>query len=312
MSLRVVQDDTVPWIQDRWVERTSSCNAHCCGVLRIPFDHCVSHRPGARFGPSAIVDAFNGYAAYCVDKRTSFEHFRFIDFGEVDVGNEMASSHRSVSERASRLPELDLTIFLGGDHSLSDPIIRGIANRRGGADFGVIVFDAHLDSRPPRKGREHSGHWVWTLQDVLDYQRLAQLGINANIYSDAYIADAERRGTLVMTPYEIRRASWRSTIAKAIERTAADTGRVYISIDIDALDQSCAPGTSVPNPCGLFAHEVCDAVFEIASQVDVIAVDVMEVSPILDRDAMTAHVAAQVLINLIAGKARYLLRSEKR
>ncbi|ASY67041.1 Formiminoglutamase (plasmid) [Sinorhizobium sojae CCBAU 05684] len=170
--------------------------------------------------------------------------------------------------------------------------------------MGLIVFDAHFDSREPIPGKEHSGHWMRTLSDVIDYRKVVQMGINAAIYSEAYMREAEAAGVLVMTPYDIRRVGWTVALRTAIEHGTADGAGVYISVDIDGIDQAYAPGTSVPNCGGLLAHEVLDAVFEIAVNAPTLALDITEVSPPLDRDDMTSRLAAQIIMNFMAGVVR--------
>ncbi|GGY10322.1 hypothetical protein GCM10007160_41880 [Litchfieldella qijiaojingensis] len=82
-----------------------------------------------------------------------------------------------------------------------------------------------------------------------------------------------------------------------------DVGGVYISIDIDCLDRAFAPGTSVPNGCGLMTYEVADALYEIARRVEVIGLDIVEVSPPLDNTSNTPEVAAHFILNYLAGIA---------
>jgi agmatinase len=140
-----------------------------------------------------------------------------------------------------------------------------------------------------------------TLEDVLHAKAAVQLGIDAPIYSARYMDEAEAKGILVRTPYEIRRAGWPAILAEAVAHASAPGAGVYLSIDIDAIHQAFAPGTSVPNAQGLLAHEVLDAVFEICAATRVVGMDLVEVSPPLDSDNRTSHLAAQIVFNFIAG-----------
>jgi agmatinase len=299
--MRVVEDDSVEWISDRWVTADWRPGEHVVPVLRVPLDYAVSSRPGTRFGPNAIVAALNGLSLYCTDKRIPLTDVRFLDAGEVDVVHDLAHTYRAIADAVARLPAGTSPVVLGGDHSITDPVIRGLLRREADHGFGIVVFDAHFDSRTPVPGKEHSGHWMKTIEDVVDYHAVVQLGINAPIYSDAYMRDAEHRGVLVRTPYDIRGQGWQRTVKEAVAHASNPTGRVYISVDVDVMDQSVAPGTSVPNPCGLLPHEVADAVFEISRRADVVGLDVVEVSPPLDRLDATAHVAAHIVLNHLAG-----------
>ncbi|KLL12708.1 agmatinase family protein [Protofrankia sp. BMG5.30] len=300
MHTKVVDDPTIRWVADSWVDQTTPDDT-VFSFLRIPFDYAVSHRPGTRFGPEGILTAFNGFSLYCTDKRVSLDHVRLVDLGRVDVVHSLPETYANITEAVARIPPEQHPVFLGGDHSIADPIFRGLLRRNPGRRFGLIVFDAHFDARPPIPGKEHSGHWMKTLEDVIDYSVTAQLGISAPIYSEYYMRSAEEQGVLVRTPYEIRRRGWRETLEEAISHVSRDTDGVYISVDIDCLDQAFAPGTSVPNGSGLLTHEVADAVFEISGAVPVVGIDINEVSPPLDRLDQTSQLAAHLLLNHMAG-----------
>ncbi len=140
-----------------------------------------------------------------------------------------------------------------------------------------------------------------TLEGVIDYGVVAQLGINAAIYSHDYMVAAETSGILVRTPYDIRKAGWQQTIKEVAKHVTRDADAVYISVDIDCIDKAFAPGTSCVSPAGLFPHEVIDAVFELSRAVDVAGLDVVEVSPPLDDLNYTSQLGAQIVLNHIAG-----------
>jgi agmatinase len=145
-----------------------------------------------------------------------------------------------------------------------------------------------------------------TIEHVLDYRQAVQLGINAPIYSEAYMRSAEEKGIWVRTPYEIRQAGWPETIRTAVAQASRGGVGVYVSVDIDSIDQSEAPGTSVPNVNGLRGGEVIDAVFAIARSTEIVGFDIVEVNPLLDRDDMTSRLAAQILHSMAAGIASKL------
>ncbi|HET8642348.1 MAG TPA: agmatinase family protein, partial [Pseudonocardiaceae bacterium] len=277
------------------------------GVLSVPFDHAVSHRPGARLGPEDMLAYFNEFALYCTDKRVSLRDARFVDLGEVDVVRSLPQTYANVADAVRRLPDGIHPIFLGGDHSITDPLFRTMQERAGGR-LGLVDFDAHFDSREPLAGKEHSGHWMKTLEDVLDYRVAAQLGISSNLYSEDYMRRAEDSGVLVRTVYDLRRQGWRDALAEVVEHVGRDTDGVYISVDIDCIDQAFAGGTSTPNPSGLFAHEVIDAVFEISAATRVVGLDIAEVSPPLEGTGNTARVGAYLMHNHVAGTVRRLTR----
>jgi agmatinase len=238
---------------------------------------------------------------YCTDKRVSLEDTSFRDLGEVAANHSLEVAYRAIEDAVAAIPGATQPILLGGDHSITDPIIRGLRRRTPAKKLGLVVFDSHFDSRDPISGQEHSGHWIKTLEGVIDYGVVAQLGISAAIYSHDYMQTAETNGILVRTPYDIRRRGWQRTIDEVTEHVTRNTDAVYISVDIDAIDKAFAPGTSCVSPAGLFPHEVIDAVFELSLTMEIAGLDVVEVSPPLDALDHTSQLGAQIVLNHIAG-----------
>lgn len=298
--MKPLHDPNVSWITDRWGIQTDT-PAATFGFLDVPFDYAVATRPGARYGGREIGAALRSCSTYCADKRVDLASVDFVDLGTVDIVHSLEQSYANISATVAAIPGRVRPVILGGDHSITDPVIRGLRRRSPDIRFGLIVFDAHLDSRPPIPGKEHSGNWVRTIDDVLDHANTVQLGINAPIYSPYYMERAEAEGIMVRTPWEVRRLGWQEIIAEAVAHATRGVSGVYVSVDIDCLDASVAPGTQAPNPNGLLAHEVIDAVFEISRAANVVGFDVTEVSPPLDRDAQTSRVAAEITLNHMAG-----------
>ncbi|MFC4770227.1 agmatinase family protein [Effusibacillus consociatus] len=301
-KIRVVNDPTVKWISQNWGNKKElGADFVQFGFLGIPFDYAVSHRPGTRFGPQSILDVLNSYSLYCTDKRVSLQNTVFHDLGLVDIVHDLRQSYKNMENAVVQIPKEYIPIFLGGDHSITDPIIRGM-QQRSAQNFGLIMFDTHFDFREPLTGKEHSGHWLRTLEDVIDYRNVAMIGIGAPIYSEYYMAELEKRGAKIWTVYELRKYGRESVIQEAINHVLKHTKGAYLSIDIDCIDQAFAPGCSVPNPNGLFAYEVMDSVFEICSSIPVVGMDINEVSPWYDpQENFTSHIAANIVMNFMAG-----------
>jgi agmatinase len=303
-KIALVKDLTVKWIADHWaVEGAHDKNLPHFAFLSIPFDYAVSYRPGTRFGPESILEALNNYTLYCADKRISLHDTVFLNMDPVEVVHSFDETYSNIENAVAHISEQHIPILLGGDHSITDPIIRGMKRKLKGKDFGLIIFDNHFDFRTPIPGKEHSGNWLKTLEDVLDYRKVAILGMGAPIYSLSYMKELENLGVLIKTPYDIRKMSWSSIREEVVNHIMKKTrDGVYFSIDIDSLDQAFAPATSVPNPNGIFPYEIMDTIFEIASALPAVGMDITEVSPPLDINKnFTSHIAAQVIINFVAG-----------
>lgn len=300
-SRTVVSDPHTPWIASQW-RPESEDGQDCYSFLRVPFDLAVSHRAGCRLGPDAVLEAFNRLSGYCVDYRTDFSSAVFVDRGDVEVFNSIEATHQAIEQAVTEIGAGQLPIVIGGDHSITEPVIRGL-NRRLGGTVSLVVFDAHLDSRETIPGKMHSGNWMFRLRGENQLAKSAQLGISAPIYGPAHIADAESKGTVVFTISEMRRLGVPATIERVLEHVGGNAVPMHVSIDIDCLDSAFAPGTSVPAPIGFRPDELTDALFQLGSEANVVGLDVVEVSPPLDPSGRTAELAALLLTYFLAGRA---------
>ncbi len=198
---KVVQDSSVKWLSQHWGKQLLNPVSHL-GFLEIPFDYAVSYRPGTRFGPQKIIANLNEQSLFCTDKRAKLENIAIKNFGAVDILHSLEKTYQNIKNAVDNIQDPFIPICLGGDHSISDPILRSIIEKHGN-NFGLVIFDVHFDSREPIQDKEHSGHWVKTLENVINYQNVIQLGINASIYSEQYLITAEKNGIFVKTPFEI-------------------------------------------------------------------------------------------------------------
>jgi agmatinase len=137
--MQVVCDPAVQWVSEKWAAHVEPGTTPAFSILRIPFDYAVSHRPGARYGPRAILEALNGLTLYCTDKRVSLGQIQLHDAGEVDIVHSFSESYQNIEASVQRMPAGANPIFLGGDHSITDPIIRGMLRRHPDQKVGLVV-----------------------------------------------------------------------------------------------------------------------------------------------------------------------------
>jgi agmatinase len=300
MSAKAVEDESITWIQDLWHQERPLTETFL-EFLEVPFDFAVSHRPGARFGPKAIINALNGFGATNIDRRQNLGKLRPFNGGRVEVNHDFSKAYSAIEDVAGRLPNNATMIAIGGDHSITDPLLRGVMKRMTGKKIGLVMIDAHMDCRPPVAGKEHSGHWVYTARDVISFDAMAQIGISSPLYSMSYVEALEREGMLLRTAKEVQadpQGTW-----EAISKQLRSVDCVYVTVDIDCIDQAFAPGTSVPAPQGLYPREVSDLLFRLASSFKIAGFDLTEVSPPLDHGDQTVQLAASLIHEFWAGLA---------
>jgi len=278
-------------------------------LLGIPFDAGTSYRPGARFGPQAIRQASrqlrtNFHPAYDTEP---YKTMQVADAG--DVGCNPFSIDEAIAQIETAAGELyekaGAIISLGGDHTIALPLLRAV-NKQAGGPVALVHFDAHLDTWDTYFGAPytHGTPFRRAAEEglFLDHASM-HVGIRGPLYSrDDLEADREL-GFKVIHCDELQREGI-DHIAERIRRRVGEHP-LYLSIDIDVLDPSCAPGTGTPEIAGMTSRELVNILRGLRG-LNFISADIVEVAPAYDHAELTSLAAATIayeMINLIACNA---------
>jgi agmatinase len=239
-------------------------------ILGLAADGGVSFRPGAKHAPSAIREFSNSIETWSVRAERDLEDLRIVDLGDHEERESVEDVVRATLEASGGAP---LLLSIGGDHSVTPPAVRAVAARN--EDLAVVGFDAHLDLR-----EDYPGDHACT------YRRIADGGVPCYVFGPRSGARSEWRDVPDVLSY------CSPSLAMPYDVRAQLEGRpVYVTLDIDVLDPSAAPGTGNPEAGGPGFNEVLEAVEALAS-LNVVACDVVEVSPPLDPSGITQAAAA--------------------
>lgn len=264
------------------------------GLFGIPFDGAVLGRRGARSGPPAIRAALYNLKPTVGGAELPL---RLRDFGDLDVPADDVPAAHALAEEAARAIRAAgfVPVALGGDHSLTYPLVAAHRDIRP----GVVNLDAHLDVRDVLGGRINSGTSFGRLLEdgIVDGPRLVEAGVRPFATSPAYFAKAAKHGVHVLTADEVREDP-EGAATTAAHLAGGHDRPLYVSIDIDVLDQAHAPGVSAPTPGGLESQHLFRFLRGIGGR-DVAGIDLVEVAPNFDPDGRTARVAAWALLELL-------------
>lgn len=254
-------------------------------LLGVPLDHNSSYMRGARRGPRAIRECLlSGSMNWTSESGLDLEASSgWSDWGDVECRGD-AGDMTLVSERAAQAWRHGRLLSLGGDHSITAPLLRG--RPRTGRPLTVLHFDAHSDLYPEYEGSRdsHASPFHRVMEEGLA-GRLVQLGIRT---LNAVQAEPARRfGVEIVSPDELD--AWPGL---------SGPDPVYVSFDMDALDPAFAPGVSHHEPGGLTVREVLRALGKV--QCPIVGADVVELNPDRDPDGRTAAVGAKLVKELLA------------
>ncbi len=256
----------------------------------IPFEGRVNQRKGADQGPTEIRRASHLIETYSPALRKDLEDLRLHDGGDLELAGRTIAEimERLASQVAERAPPGVCLCFLGGDHTITFPVLKALAPRW--PELRVVQIDAHPDLRAEFLGERYNyASAMARVIEIIPPGRLFQLGLRTGAREEY----AEPRRTHLFPVAEV---PFLEAVARAVE--AVRGFPVYVTIDIDALDPALAPGTGSPEPVGLTVQELLAAIRAFA-QTQVVGFDLVEVSPPFDPDGRTAILAACIIRDCI-------------
>ncbi|MDA0712364.1 MAG: agmatinase [bacterium] len=269
-------------------------------ILGVPFDGGTSFRPGARFAPEHIRSMSALGRGYYPHKETHlFKNLKIGDAGDVSiVPQDIEKTHTKIAENVKLL--LDAKCFpmiVGGDHSTTIGSMQAVYDHYG--PFNVIHFDAHTDTYPAAWGCDvHHGTFM-----RLGYERgwfrengVIQIGIRGPFSTANDLNVRNDFGYTVFSVDDLRLNGLKVAQEKIKSLGSAPT---YLSFDIDCLDPAFAPGTGTPVPGGMTSWEAFQLI-RAAQGLNIVAADIVEVSPPYDNAEITSLVAVYTVSEILA------------
>jgi agmatinase len=274
----------------------------------VCWDGSTSNRPGARLAPRAIRQASHMLCDGIHPHFNTAPAAALLDHGDLALPNTSLEAMRAAF--AQMLPALlagQHMVWLGGDHSITLPILRALKQRLG-RPVAVLHFDAHCDTWTDHFG-EPSGHGTWVYEAMQERlvvnECFTQIGIRSSGEAAArnFVRD---QGGLIFTARDLRgleNPKQLGEVMAAIRQRlqAAGNPPLYLSLDIDCLDPAFAPGTGTPEPAGMSSAQVMTLLEELAD-LPFVGMDCVEVAPPYDLAELTANAAASFVWTYLAGQ----------
>ncbi len=269
-------------------------------VIGLPLDIGTTHRPGARYGPRGIRDISDQLFPHGFDPLSlapPFDRLRIIDYGDIETyPGYIEQSLKKFEEEL--LPVFEAGVFpicLGGDHSVTLPVLRAAAHKHG--ILSLIHFDAHPDFWGGEIDRRYHHGTVFriaTEERLIDPAASVQVGIRGSI-SATILEQAQAAGFHVVTADEFAALGPAATLERIRELVR---GPIYVSLDIDSVDPAFAPGTGTPEVAGLSSRDIVTLVRGLRG-LPVVGFDLVEVAPVYDPAAITCLLAANLVYEFL-------------
>ncbi len=267
-------------------------------VTGVPLDTATTNRPGARFGPAAV-RAASAHLSWGPPWPWGFDPFdrlAVVDYGDCyfDHGRPDEIPERIEAHAAGILDAGVEMLALGGDHFVTLPLLRAHAKKHG--PLALVHFDAHSDTwaDDDEEGRVDHGTMFFhaAREGIVDPGRSVQIGIRTH--------NSDRLGFTWLDAAFVHENGVAATVAET--RRIVGAHKAYLTFDIDCLDPAFAPGTGTPVTGGLSTAQA-QAILRALSDIDFVAMDVVEVAPAYDVSQITALAGATLALDYLCLKA---------
>ncbi len=282
----------VPYVPD--IEKINADFA----VLGVPFDEGTWGWAGERYGPRALRETSLEYnhdlteGFYYIDgDRTVLKGKRWVDVGDIPVMPTVPAQTDDQITAAVRkiLAKKAFPVVLGGDHSLTFPVLRAYD-----VPLTLIHFDAHLDTWNGAPGNLDHASWVNRAGKLPTVKNIIQIGQRGLANDQEAIGNARKLHTTIITAEQIHRRGVDWTLSQVPQ-----SGNLYITLDVDVMDPTLTPGTGTLEPDGLNFAEIDGLLKGVVEKGHLAGFDIVEVNPMRDSSGRTAQTALRLLIDAL-------------
>jgi len=258
-------------------------------IFGVPFDSTHSYKPGCRFGPDAIRDAFNNIEIFQPEFGVDLETVNINDLGNTKhtvVATEMLQMVENITSELKK--QNKQIIILGGEHLITLGSFSCFPK-----DTGYVVFDAHYDLRDQYADIKLShAAYLRRLVEKCGSENIVHVGARAFVKEE--LAFLQEHKIRTISDKEIRSGN----CTKLLKDITSTFDSLYLSIDLDVLDPAFAPGVGNPEAIGISSRELYDLVTTLQNK-KIVAADIVELNPTYDNGA-TASMAAKMIATIIA------------
>ncbi|KAK6381508.1 hypothetical protein LTS17_004566 [Exophiala oligosperma] len=301
-------------------------------ILGFPFDTATSYRTGARFGPNAVrqgsrAASLAGHYNYRQSINPLLQNISIVDCGDLPISPfdnglafaQMEEWYKRILSREVKATESGVRstktgrvhpqiVALGGDHSVSLPILRALNTVYG--KVSAIHIDAHIDTWSPKvfAGAEAASKqaefadgtpYYWAGMEGLLTESNVHAGIRSSLDSERDMELDESLGFTTIPASDILKRDGVWGVIDKIRAAVPHDEPVYVSLDVDSLDPAFVPGTAGPASGGWTPREIIQIIIDGLDGLNIVGVDVVEVLPALDQAEITGIAAAEFTIELI-------------
>ncbi|TCP69353.1 agmatinase family protein [Baia soyae] len=307
------ETDTVERVSDWICSRKNGdwwdlCQAQNWDVtlLGVPLSRSSISASAASEHPEAFRRMWKYFVPYHVDYDLDLTPLRIVDVGDViQHTTDIGINHQRIEEAMTLLRKQfprTFPITIGGDHSITAPLVKGWKRAHPGERIGILQLDTHFDLRPLTSGPSNGT----VIRNLIESQAIKgsdvwNIGLHG-FYNTKSLRDyAQLKGVRYIPLREARMAGMVETIQRALQQLEQEVDTIYLTVDMDVLDIAYAPGVAAATVGGMRTDELFSAIYEASQHPLVKAMDIVCVDPRKDVAEMTVRAAVHTMMTFLSG-----------
>lgn len=274
----------------QWIEQNPSPTNPTVVLYAAPLSRSSISVSGASVYPDAFRRGWKGFSVYNFDEQLDLSSLHVSDLGDVPMHTtDIVESHNRIEQAAYEIStnySNAYSCLIGGDHSITACSIRGIKKAYPNETIGIVQLDTHLDVRDPLELGPANGTPIRQLIDgnIVLGKHIYNIGLHGFFNAPDLVKYASAQGIHMISLRKARAKGIITMIHEVIELLSSEVDRIYVTVDMDVLDISIAPGVPASTPGGMNAYELFDILLEIGQAEKVKHIDFVCVDP--TRDAL--------------------------
>jgi agmatinase len=263
-------------------------------ILPIPFDKTTTYQQGADLGPNALIEASRNLEAFDIETSSTPHEEGIFTLDPIEVSDSESLYKAAYNQVLENLKLGKLVVTLGGEHSITPPLVKAHADHFG--SISVLQFDAHADMIPEYEGNPYShASAMARVKEIKGVKKIVSVGIRSMSAEEHSLVDPHT------TFYAHQLHDGDEWMDKVVDLLS---DQVYLTFDLDAFDSSIMPSTGTPEPGGLFWHQVTKLLKKVAKTKTIVGFDVVELCPIKGFSAPD-FLAAKLVYKILSYITRF-------
>ncbi|UOE93963.1 agmatinase family protein [Alkalihalobacillus sp. LMS39] len=288
------------------------------GIVGVPLSRSSISASGASEHPNAFRRAWKYFTTYNLDEDESLTELQVVDMGDVrqhvtDISVCHTNIRKAMVAFQDHHPQL-FPLFVGGDHSITAMLVKGYKDVYPEQRIGILQFDTHFDLRDLKDDGPSNGTPIRNLieSETIKGEDVYNIGLHGffNAYSLKEYADHHKVNYITMR--QARQKGITKVVKEALTELSKKVDTIYVTVDMDVLDQSVGPGAPASTPGGMATDELFQAVYTAGRNPKVKAMDIVCLDPLKDVGEHTVKVGVHTMLSFLTGYKQRLKRGKEK